>query len=457
MHRFTSRPALRLAATAAAGALLLTSCSGGGDSGDGGDSAAPAGDEISQADIDEALSTPTELTFWTWVPDIQNEVDLFEAKYPDISVTVENVGQGAPHYQKLRTALESGEGAPDVAQIEFQHLSSFRLGDYLVDLGPYGATDLKDDYAEWVWQQVSDGDAVYGIPQDVGPMGNLYREDLLSAAGVEVPTTWDGFVEAARAYRAANPQSYLANLPGNDPGQFTSFLWQAGARPFAYDGKETVTIDLDTPEVAKVVDMWNTLIQEDLVAVDPDFADQWYQGLSSGKYASWQTAAWGPVFLQGTAGNTSGLWRATTMPQWEEGDNVSANWGGSTDAVLSTTENPIAAAELAKWINTEHEPALKFATEQFLFPAYGPVLEDPAFIDQKSDFYGGETVNQTFAEISDTVSTDFGWLPFMDYAYSAFGETVGKAIADKTELAPAMEAWQENLVSYAEDQGFTVK
>jgi multiple sugar transport system substrate-binding protein len=459
MHRFTSRPALRLAATAAAGALLLTACSGGGNDGgsSGGSSAASGGDQVSQADIDKAMSTPTKLTFWTWVPDIQNEVDLFEQKYPDISVEVVNVGQGAPHYQKLRTALESGEGAPDVAQVEFQHLSSFRLGDYLLDLAPYGADDLKDDYAEWVWQQVSDGDAVYGIPQDVGPMGNLYREDLLTAAGVEVPTTWDGFVEAARTYRAANPQSYLANLAGNDAGQFTSFLWQAGARPFAYDGKETVTIDLDTPEVSKVVDMWNTLIQDDLVSVDPDFTDQWYQGLSNGKYASWQTAAWGPVFLQGTAGNTSGLWRATTLPQWKEGDNVSANWGGSTDAVLSTTKNKIAAAELAKWINTEQEPAMKFATEQFLFPAYKPVLEDPAFIDQASEFYGGEKVNQTFADISDTVTTDFGWLPFMDYAYSSFGETVGKAIADKTELAPAMKAWQDDLTSYAKDQGSTVK
>jgi multiple sugar transport system substrate-binding protein len=391
------------------------------------------------------------------VPDIQNQVDLFMEKYPEIDVTVEKVGQGAPHYQKLRTALESGEGAPDVAQVEFQYLSSFRLGDNLLDLAPYGAGELKDDYAEWVWDQVSDGDAVYGIPQDVGPLGNLYREDLLTAAGIEPPTTWDGFVEAARAYRAANPESYLANMPGNDPGQFVSLLWQAGARPFDYDGAETVRIDLDTPEVAKVIDLWNTLIQEDLVAVDPDFADQWYQGLANGKYASWQTAAWGPVFLQGTAGNTSGLWRATEIPQWEEGDNISSNWGGSTDAVLATTENPIAAAELATWINTAQEPALKLATEQFLFPAYNPILEDPAFIDQESAFYGGEKVNQTFAAISETVPTDFGWLPFMDYVYSSFNETVGKAIADKTELQPALEAWEADIIAYAEDQGFTVE
>ena len=60
------------------------------------------------------MATETNLTFWTWVPDIQNQVDLFEAEYPAIDVEVVNVGQGAPHYQKLRTALESGTGAPDV-------------------------------------------------------------------------------------------------------------------------------------------------------------------------------------------------------------------------------------------------------------------------------------------------------------------------------------------------------
>lgn len=457
MHRFTMRPTLRLAAATAAGALLLTACSGGGDDGGGTDPDAPAAGEITQAEIDEALSTPTDLVFWTWVPDIQNQVDMFMEEYPEIDVEVVNVGQGAPHYQKLRTALESGQGAPDVAQVEFQHLSSFTLGNYLLDLAPYGASELEGEYAEWIWDQVTQDDAVYGIPQDVGPLGLLYREDLLTAAGIEPPATWDAFVEAARTYRAANPDSYLTNFPGNDGGQFVSLLWQAGARPFAYDGAETVSIELGTPEVAKVIDLWNTMVQDDLIATDPDFTDQWYQGLANGKYAAWPAAAWGPVFLQGTAGNTSGLWRATTIPQWEDGETVSSNWGGSTDAVIASSENPIAAAELATWINTAEEPALTLATEQFLFPAYNPVLEDPAFIDQESEFYGGEKVNQIFAEISETVTTDFGWLPFMDYVYSSYEETVGKAFADRTELQPALEAWEADLIAYAEDQGFTVE
>ncbi|GCE76251.1 ABC transporter substrate-binding protein [Cellulomonas biazotea] len=447
------RKAAALTAGVGVAALALTACSGGG-----GDTAEETTGPVSQADIDEAMQTPTELVFWTWVPDIEKEVALFEAAYPAIDVKVVNVGQGADHYQKMRSALEAGEGAPDVAQVEFQHLQSFALGDNLLDLTSYLPEDVSGDYVDWIWEQVlsTDGEKVWGVPQDSGPMGLLYRDDILAAHGIEVPTTWDAFAQAATDLHAADPNVYLTNLPGNDMGQFTALLWQAGARPFGFDGDQTVTIDLMSDEATQVAQYWGDLIAADAVSVDPDFTDPWYQGLANGKYASWVAAAWGPVFLQGTAENTSGLWRAAKSPQWAEGDDVSANWGGSSDAVMASTKNPIAASQLALWINNDKESAMTMATEQFLFPTTNEVLEDPAWADEASEFYGGQQVNKLFAEISGTVEADFGWLPFMDYAYSAGEQTVGKAIADKTDLVEAMQAWQDALVTYAEQQGFTV-
>jgi len=451
MRPFTKRPTAGLAATTIVAALALSACSGGASTTP--TTAAPSA--VSQAAIDAAMTTPTDLTFWTWVPNIQNEIDLFEKKYPAIHVTV--VNEGSAHYTKLRTAIKAGTGAPDVAAIEYQYLPSFTQGSSLLDLAPYGAAKVSGDYASWIWSQVSSGSAVYAIPQDVGPMGNLYREDLLSAAGITPPTTWDEFATDARAYRAANPDKYLTDYPGNDAGAFVGLLWQAGARPFGYDGKKTVTINLESPEAAKVVNFWNPLIKDGVVAVDPDFTDQWYQSIANGRYASWQTAAWGPVFLQGTAAKTSGLWRAAPLPQWDASKPTSGNWGGSTTAVMKSTKNPIAASQLALWINTQHEPSLMLATKQFLFPASTSILKDPAFIDEKSAFYGGQQVNKEFAAISATVVPDFSWLPFMDYAYSSYNETMGKAVADRTDLAAGLKAWQTALTTYATQQGFTVK
>src|SRR3954447_15417659 len=57
---------------------------------------------------------PVTLTFWTWLPNIQTEVNQFQASHPGVKVKVVNAGQGTPEYTKLRTALKAGSGAPDV-------------------------------------------------------------------------------------------------------------------------------------------------------------------------------------------------------------------------------------------------------------------------------------------------------------------------------------------------------
>ncbi len=383
---------------------------------------------------------------------------LFTTKYPKIQVKTVNVGQGAPHYQKLRTAIQSGQGAPDVAQMEFQYIPSFTLGEQgaLMDLTPYAPADIQSFYPEWVWGQVKVNNGLWGVPQDTGPMGLLYRDDLFSAAGIKAPATYDDFAAAAETYHSKNPKSFLVNVAPNQPGQLVAYLWQAGVRPFSFDGQQTVKVDLANDQAKKVVQFWGDLVTKGLASNDADFNDSWYQGLASGKYASLPIAAWGPVFLQGTAGKTSGKWRAADLPQWEAGKVVSSNWGGSTDAVLKSSKNAIAASQLALWINTNKESTLKFANEQFLFPAMNDVLTDPSFTGQESKFYGGQKVNEKFAQISETVSTDFGWLPFMDYVYTNFNETLGKAFADKTDAVAGLQAWQDACVKYAKDQGFTV-
>jgi multiple sugar transport system substrate-binding protein len=199
------------------------------------------------------------------------------------------------------------------------------------------------------------------------------------------------------------------------------------------------------------------MIQNDLVSVDPDFNDEWYQGLNQGKYAGWLTAAWAPVFLSGAAADTSGKWRAAPLPQWDPSKPASGNQGGSADAVLKGSKNPIAAYELAKWINNAQEPALLFATKQHFFPTAVSVLKDPKFVDDKPDFYGGQKVNELFAGISDTVDPDWQWLPFMEFAYSSFNETFGAAVEAHGDLSAGLDSWQQALVDYAKQQGFTVK
>jgi multiple sugar transport system substrate-binding protein len=450
----SSRLRERWLVTGVVAALALSACGGGGDEETSGGGTP---DEVSQADIDEAMQTPTELTFWTWVPNIENEVALFEKEYPQIDVTVVNAGQGEPQYQKLRTALEAGEGAPDVVQMEFQYIPTFTITEALLDLRPYLPEDFGDQFVEWTFQQVSGADGeIWAVPQDSGPMGMLYREDIFAEHGIEPPATWDEFAEAARTLHEADPNAYITNLAPNQNGAWMGLLWQAGAEPFSSSGPEQVTINVNDEASQKVAEYWSGLNEEGLIATDPDFTDSWNQGLNTGRYATWLTAAWGPVFMETAAPDTSGKWRAAPLPQWEEGDEVAGNWGGSTSAVVSISENQIAAAKFAEFINTDPASARMFALEQFLFPVTKDVLEDPEFLAAQPEFYGGQQVNATFADISSTVDPEFTWPPFLDQAVSDWDETVGKSLADNTDTVEALDEWQSRLVEYAEGQGFTV-
>jgi len=404
----------------------------------------------------EAPSGPVTLTLWSWVPDLHEQVNMFQAAHPNIKVNLVNAGQGSAEYTKLRTALTAGSGAPDVAQVEFQLIPSFRVTGDLVDISKYGANNIKGDYVEWAWAQVSDGDAVYAVPWDSGPMGLLYREDILRKHNIAVPTTWDEFATAARKLHAADPKVYLTNFPPNEGGVLTGLAWQAGSRPFHLKDKTTITVGLNDPGALKMAQFWDGLLKEGVVSHEPDFTDAWYQGLNNGRYAAWVTAAWGPVFLSGSAKSTAGKWRATPLPQWSAGENVSANWGGSTLAVTKQTKHPAEAAELAMWLMHDPQTAKLYTTKQFLFPVLKNLLTNPEFVDQKFEFYGGQQVNQIFGAAASQVDVTFQWSPFQDFVYSTMNDEVGKAVSGQQSLAEALHAVQRKTTDYAQQQGFTI-
>ena len=410
---------------------------------------------VSQSDFDKAMSTPTTLTLWSWVPNLDKEVALFETKYPQIKVDWVNPGSGSTLYTKLTAALQAKAGIPDVTQMEYQYLPTYLLGGNLLDIKPYVGS-MAGLYPDWVLSQVSLNGGVYAIPMDTGPMGMLYRQDLLQQDNIPVPTTWDQFATAATAFHQAHPDKWLTEIPANEFAVWLGFFWQAGAKPFTYDGKQTVGINLTSDQVKKVIDYWQPLIASGAIDTSPDWTDQWYAALNDGTYAALLSASWAPAFLVSAAPDTVGNWRVSPLPQWDASKQTSANWGGSTLAVTTASQNPIAAAELARFIDQDPACANIQVTDQSLFPSLNSMLSDDSWANQKPAFYGGQAVNQEFAQISQTVNTDWQWPPFLDEVSSTFTDTLAKATTDKGDLWAAVQAWQAALVKYAQDQGFTV-
>ncbi|HYP73751.1 MAG TPA: extracellular solute-binding protein, partial [Microbacterium sp.] len=189
---------------AAVAAAALTGCSSSG----GSSAEASCTNKIVNEDA-------TQVSVWAWYPAFEDVVDEFNNTHDDVQICWTNAGQGNDEYTKFSTAIESGSGAPDVIMLEAEVLSSFSIRDALVDLSEYGAADVKDDYTEGAWKDVSSGDSVYAIPVDGGPMGMLYRKDILDQYGIAAPTTWQEFGDAAQKLQDAGAPGVLANFPPN--------------------------------------------------------------------------------------------------------------------------------------------------------------------------------------------------------------------------------------------------
>lgn len=435
--------------TVAVAAMALTGCSTGGASGGG---EASCTNTITKKDVPQ-------VAVWAWFPAFEQVVDLFNETHDDVQVCWTNAGQGNDEYTKFSTAIEAKSGAPDVIMLESEVISSFTIRKALVDIGEFGANEVKDKYTEGAWNDVTSGDSVYAIPVDSGPMGMLYRQDLFDKAGIAVPTTWDEFAVAAKQLKDAGT-GVLANFPTNGRAFNQALFAQAGSKPFEYDKTKPTEVSIDVNDDAskQVLNYWDGLVKDGLVTTDDAFTADYNTSLVDGTYAVYLAAAWGPGYLQGLSdADDTAVWRAAPLPQWDAANPVQVNWGGSTFAVTEQAKDKKLAAEVAKDIFGTDE-AWKIGIEQgALFPTYKPILESDYFTNLEYPFFGGQQINKDVFLAAAAGYSGFTFSPFQNYAFDQLTEQQYAMVQGEKTADEALDDLQASLEKYATEQGFTSK
>ncbi|GAA4692678.1 ABC transporter substrate-binding protein [Nocardioides conyzicola] len=429
-------------------ALLLTAACGSSDSdGDGssaaGSSCKPAGKKVT-------------LTFTSWVPGMQDTVDLWNKDNPDIQVDYkEVVGGNQGTYQAYSNQIKAGK-TPDIGMIEFDNLPSFRLQDGLQNVGACEPVkEAEGKYVDWAISQVGFGekDAVYGIPMDIGPMALYYRKDLFDQAGIAVPTTWDEYYAAAQKIKAQG--ATIGDFPTDQPAWFTSLAWQNGAKWFGVDD-DTWTVSLDDDPTKQVADYWQKLIDEKLVDTIPGLGDPQWKALDSGKEWSIIGAAWTTKLLESSAPKTAGKWAVAPMPQWTAGDNAAGNWGGSTAVVFKSSKYPYEASKFATWAFSNLDALTLNNKNGGQYPATTEGQEDLPALTEGLSYYGDQKVWEVFAQASAGVDPSFQWGPTMTDTYAALADGIGKAVNGQGTLDEALTSAQDKTVETMKSQSLTV-
>ena len=330
--------------------------SSGSDSGSD-DSAKQTGKKEMDVEGDDV----TTLNVWTFIENHQDfytdMAEKWNEENPDrkVKLVLSNMAYDDMH-NKLSLALESGEGAPDVVDIELGKFPAFMTG----NIGLKDLTDAiapyKDNVVESRLDLYSKDGKYYGLPTHVGTTVAFYNTEELEAAGIDYTTikTWDDFKEAGIKYHEATGKTFAA---AETTAQWTLnlMLAQKGGSYLKEDGSLDVNNDKMVEVLQCMKDMQDAGALATIAGGQPD-NEEAYPLYNSGDVAAaimpfWQTSRYTSYMT-----DLSGKVAIAAPPVFGDNDAVKTIGGGGTGtAVVASGENADLAADVFAFIKLSDE------------------------------------------------------------------------------------------------------
>jgi multiple sugar transport system substrate-binding protein len=181
---------------------------------------------------------------------LQETVDAFRAKYPNITVDYESI---PTDYTSVMIGQFSAGEPPDVFYVQAGEGAAAWMEDGLLEpLDPYiqgNNFDTTAFYPQILSAFQLEG-TTYGLPKDAGPLALFYNTDMLGEAGVEVPTTWDELRSVAAALTTAD---HAGLCIGPELPRVGAFIEQAGGGIYNEDKTE---LTITSPESVAGIDFY---------------------------------------------------------------------------------------------------------------------------------------------------------------------------------------------------------
>lgn len=319
---------------------MLASC--GGDGGDNNNSTG-SGDTTTTGE-------GTQLELWTFqevhrtfYEDMANRWNKANSD-KQIALTV-SVQPFEDMHNKLTIALQSGDGAPDICDVEVNKFPTYLQGDVqFVDLTSY-VDPYREDIVPARLEIYSKDGKNYGAPFHVGAMVAFYDTKILNEAGVDYTTikTWDDYKEAGEKVKEAGYAMGVAET--GDIFIYEAMLAALDSDMTDDNGNPT----LNTPESIQAL----TTIQELSQTVDETIpggsvdAEEGYGAINAGHYATIMRPIWYmsryPSYMENFEADQIAI---APMPVFDEADYGKSFGGGGTGTVVTTqSENQELAAE----------------------------------------------------------------------------------------------------------------
>ncbi len=355
------------------------------------------------------LSGDITVTAWDVAAEaLQGAVEGFNKEYPNVNVTVENLGNQQVYDRGLAGCAAGGADLPDVYAVENNEAEVFwnRFPGCFTDLNTMGASDIRDEFPDFKWTELSVGDQVFAVPWDSGPVVTFYRRDLYKKAGINADDieTWDDFIAAGKKLDEATGAKMLW-FDFSDDGVWRELANQNGCFYFD-DAGENITAN--QPGCVTAMETMKKLYDAKVVnIVDWNGA---IQAIKNNNLAGAVFGGWYVGTIQGNAPEQKGNWGVYPMPASEAGGVRAANLGGSALAIPASSDNPEAAMAFIDYALATTQGQVGMLENFGLVPSFLPALDDP-YVKEGVAYWGDqpiwEDILATLGEIPQARGTQY--------------------------------------------------
>ncbi len=375
-----------------------------------------------------ATAQTTEITIWSWnvaASALKSTLPGFNQKYPDIKVTVQDLGNNQVFDKTLAACAAGGDGLPDIVTVENFEAELFwnRFPDCFTDLTALGySPEQQALFPEFKRTELEVDGKAYAMPWDSGPVAVFYRRDFYEKAGVDPAAikTWDDFLAAGKKVMEANPGTVMAQADFNgDSEWFRMITNEQGCGYFSTDGQ---AITINQPACVAALDKIKQM--KDAGIITAAIWDEKIQANTAGKTASQMMGAWYEGTVRSGSPDLSGKWGVYPMPSLTADGPRAANLGGSSLAISEASEKKEAAFKFVEYALTTNEGQVSMLKSFGLVPSLLTAVEDP-FVKERQPYWGGQTV------WTDILSTLPKIKPARGTSFQADADGIYKAVQTK--------------------------
>lgn len=333
---------------------------------------------------DTAAGERQEITFWHYMSEdkegqfVNEAVEEYNNSQDEVFVTA----QYLPREELMKQytiGVVSGE-LPDCGMVDNPDHNSY------ASMGVF--EDITELYSSWEDANFMDGsinscyyeEKLYGLPWGNNCLGLFYNEEMLTEAGIEVPTTWSELEAACEALTTDTCKGLAISAIGNEEGTFQYMPWLLSS-----GGSVT---DLTSEGSKASMTYLKGLIDKGYISKE---CVNWTQADAEKQFASGQAAMMinGPWQFSGLANDAPDLkYSVAKVPKADDGEYASVL--GGENVAICTGANTEASWKFLTWITSKEK-------SQEICKSIGR-FSPRADVDVQ-EMFGDDPLNSVFAEL----------------------------------------------------------